>query len=47
MIIQGASSDAIREQAQREGMRMLREAGLRAIFDGVTTVEEVLRETAA
>ncbi len=47
MIIKGVSSDAIREQARREGMRMLREAGLMAIFDGQTTVEEVLRETMA
>jgi type IV pilus assembly protein PilB len=46
MIIDGASSDAIRAQARREGMRSLREAGLLAIFDGQTTVEEVLRETA-
>lgn len=47
MVIEGESSDAIREQALREGMGVLREAGLRAIFNGVTTVEEVLRETAA
>jgi type IV pilus assembly protein PilB len=46
MIIDGASSDAIRAQARREGMRSLRESGLLAIFDGLTTVEEVLRETA-
>jgi type IV pilus assembly protein PilB len=46
MIIDGASSDAIRTQARREGMRSLRESGLLAIFDGQTTVEEVLRETA-
>ncbi len=26
-------------------MRTLRDSGLLAIFDGVTTVEEVLRET--
>jgi type IV pilus assembly protein PilB len=45
MIIDGASSDALREQARREGMRSLRESGLLAIFDGMTTVEEVLRET--
>ncbi len=45
MIIDSASSDAIREQARREGMRTLRESGLLAIFDGLTTVEEVLRET--
>jgi type IV pilus assembly protein PilB len=46
MIIDHASSDAIRDQARREGMRTLRESGLLAIFDGLTTVEEVLRETA-
>jgi type IV pilus assembly protein PilB len=45
MIIDGASSDALRDQARREGMRTLRESGLLAIFDGLTTVEEVIRET--
>jgi type IV pilus assembly protein PilB len=45
MIIDEASSDALRTQARREGMRTLREAGLLSIFDGLTTVEEVLRET--
>ena len=45
MVIDEASSDALRTQARREGMRTLREAGLLAIFDGQTTVEEVLRET--
>ena len=45
MVIDNASSDALREQARREGMRTLRQTGLLAIFDGVTTVEEVLRET--
>ena len=45
MIIDHASSDALRDQARREGMRTLRESGLLAIFDGLTTVEEVLRET--
>jgi type IV pilus assembly protein PilB len=45
MIIEQASSDALRDQARREGMRTLRESGLLAIFDGLTTVEEVLRET--
>jgi type IV pilus assembly protein PilB len=45
MIIDGASSDTLRVQARREGMRTLRESGLLAIFDGLTTVEEVLRET--
>ena len=47
MIIEQASSDALREQARREGMRTLRQSGLLAIFDGLTTVEEVLRETSS
>ena len=45
MIIKGVSSDELRDQARREGMRTLRESGLLAIFDGLTTVEEVIRET--
>ncbi len=46
MVMEGASADAIHGQARREGMRTLRESGLLAIFDGITTVEEVIRETA-
>ena len=45
MIMDGAATDAIRTAAKEQGMRGLRESGLLAIFDGVTTVEEVLRET--
>jgi type IV pilus assembly protein PilB len=45
MILDGAATDAIRLGAREQGMRTLRDAGLLAIFDGVTTVEEVLRET--
>jgi type IV pilus assembly protein PilB len=45
MILDGASADAVGDQARREGMRTLRESGLLAILDGVTTVEEVIRET--
>jgi type IV pilus assembly protein PilB len=45
LVMDGASADRVRAQARREGMRTLRESGLLAIFDGVTTVEEVIRET--
>ena len=45
MIINESSSDELRAQARREGMRTLRESGLLAVFDGITTVEEVIRET--
>ncbi len=44
-VLERASSTQLRQIAIEEGMRPLREAGLLAIFDGHTTVEEILRET--
>ncbi|MEO0481098.1 MAG: ATPase, T2SS/T4P/T4SS family [Planctomycetota bacterium] len=44
-ILEQASSGEIERIAREGGMRTLRQAGLRAIFEGVTSVEEVLRET--
>ncbi|MCS7015387.1 MAG: type II secretion system ATPase GspE [Gemmatales bacterium] len=46
LIANNASADAIRQAARKMGMTTLREAGLRALFSGVTTIEEVARETA-
>lgn len=40
-----ASSDDIRSIARQQGMTTLREAGLKLIFDGLTTIDEVVRET--
>ena len=45
LILVGASSVEIRRKAIEEGMITLRGSGLRKIKDGVTTIEEVLRET--
>ncbi len=45
LVMQHASTEAIRHAAREQGMRTLREAGLLAIFDGHTTIEEVVRET--
>ncbi len=45
MISQRRPSLEIRNQALAEGMRLLRDDGLRNIFDGQTTAEEVLRYT--
>ena len=45
LIMSHASVEAIRNAAREEGMRTLRESGLKAIFDGHSTVEEVARET--
>jgi type IV pilus assembly protein PilB len=45
MIIRRSSTNAIREGARRRGMRTLRESGLLAIYDGTTTIEEVVAQT--
>ncbi|MGQ9562342.1 MAG: GspE/PulE family protein [Thermogutta sp.] len=45
LIHQGASTEELRDAAQRAGMKTLRQAGLEKIYDGTTTVEEVVRET--
>lgn len=45
MIMQSASTNVLRTEAQKRGMRTLREAGLLCIFDGITTIEEVVKET--
>ena len=45
MILQGASTTTLQAAAIENGLKTLRENGLQAIFDGQTSVEEVLRET--
>jgi len=45
MITSDASVDDIRNFARTQGMTTLREAGLKLIFDGETTIDEVVRET--
>ncbi len=45
LILVGASALEIRRKAIEEGMITLRGSGLRKVKDGVTTIEEVLRET--
>ena len=45
LILEGGSTADLRREAGSAGMRSLRESGLRAITEGRTTVEEVLRET--
>jgi len=44
-IIQQSSTQVLREMAIKRGMRTLRESGLLRIFDGITTIEEVVKET--
>jgi len=45
MILSGASSIELKRKAIEEGMISLRMAGLQKIREGITTLEEVLRET--
>ena len=45
LILDGASTTTVQEAAVEAGLSTLRENGLQAVFDGVTTVEELLRET--
>ena len=45
MILARASSEDIRQQAQKNGMKTLRQIGLEKIKAGITTPEEVLRIT--
>ena len=47
LIMQSKSTEVLRNEAQASGMRTLREAGILKIFDGLTTIEEVVRETLA
>jgi len=47
LVMNHASTSVLREAAKRSGMHTLRENGLASIFDGITTIEEVVRETLA
>jgi type IV pilus assembly protein PilB len=43
LTVAGASSEEIRRQARREGMRVMREDGLLKVLAGHTTLEELAR----
>ncbi|WP_146573614.1 GspE/PulE family protein [Botrimarina hoheduenensis] len=45
LIMQNCRTEELRVAAEEEGMTTLRLAGLQAMYDGVTTAEEVVRET--
>ncbi len=45
LVMQGASTGVLRAEARKRGMRTLREVGLLSIYDGITTIDEVVRET--
>ena len=45
LIMNHASTNVLRAAAQRAGMKLLRDNGLAAIYDGITTIDEVVKET--
>ena len=45
LVMNNASTNILRNAAKKEGMRPLRQKGLKAIFDGITTIDEVVKET--
>ena len=47
LILNGASTTELKREAMRHGMKSLRQAGITKIKEGVTTIEEVLRGSAA
>ena len=44
-VLENAPTEKIRHLARAAGMRTLRESGMRAVREGLTTIEEVRRET--
>ena len=45
LIMKNAPTSVLGAEARKRGMRTLRQTGLLAIYDGMTTIEEVVRET--
>ncbi len=47
LVMKEASTNVLREHSRRNGMRSLRDCGLMGIYEGQTTIDEVVRETIA
>ncbi len=45
MINKGSSTQILRDAALQQGMRPLRDSGLEKVYGGITTIDEVIRET--
>jgi type IV pilus assembly protein PilB len=45
LIMNRASTNILRVAGQKGGMKLLRDSGLAAIYDGITTIDEVVKET--
>jgi type IV pilus assembly protein PilB len=45
LVLHNSSAMELRKAAIADGMVTLRQSGLRKVMDGLTTIEEVVRET--
>jgi type IV pilus assembly protein PilB len=45
LIMNRASTNVLRVAAKKGGMRPLRENGLKSLFEGITTIDEIVKET--
>ncbi|HLB75121.1 MAG TPA: ATPase, T2SS/T4P/T4SS family [Sedimentisphaerales bacterium] len=45
LIMEQASTGLLRAAGQKAGMKLLRDNGLAAIYDGITTIDEIVKET--
>ena len=45
LVMNRASTSVLRVAAQKSGMKLLRDSGLATIYDGITTIDEVVKET--
>lgn len=46
LIMNQASTNVLRAAGQKAGMRLLRDNGLATLYDGITTIDEIVKETA-
>ncbi|TKJ37886.1 MAG: pilus assembly protein PilB [Planctomycetes bacterium B3_Pla] len=45
LIMNQGSTGVLRDAAQKNGMILLRENGMAAVYDGITTIDEIVKET--
>ena len=45
LVMKHASTNILRAASRKRGMRTLRESGQLAVFEGTTSIDEVVRET--
>ncbi|MHC4538403.1 MAG: GspE/PulE family protein [Planctomycetota bacterium] len=45
LVMNQASTSVLRAAAQKAGMKLLRDNGLTVVYDGITTIDEIVKET--